>query len=129
MLDAAIEQMIQDGISIFYNGGKGSFDSMCKFSVIRLKKKYPYIRHYLVLPYLDFEGTDRNDFDGSIYPELESAPRKFAYSHRNRWMVKQSSQALCYINHQWGGAFTTFRSAIHNGLKVINLGNWPVDKI
>lgn len=129
VLDAAIENMIQGGISVFYNGGKGHFDGMCASSVNRLKKKYPHVSHYLILPYLNFNGIDRNRFDGSIYPELETVPKKFAYSYRNQWMVRQASQALCFVNHRWGGAYQTFRYAVHNGLEVTNLGNLPLDEI
>ena len=128
VLDTAIENLIQDGVFCFYNGGTGHFDSMCMSSINRLKKKYPHIRHYMILPYLDFSGLDQKHFDGTLYPELEAVPKRFVYTHRNRWMVKQCSHALCLVNHHWGGAYKIFRSAIYNGLKVINLGSLPLDK-
>lgn len=41
---------------------------------------------------------------------------------RNRFLVNHSAYALCYVDHDWGGAAKTYRLAVRQGLQVINLG-------
>lgn len=57
------------------------------------------------------------------YPEgFEKYHFKAAILERNRFMVNHSSYALCYVDHDWGGAAKTYRLAVRQGLRIINLG-------
>ena len=49
-----VEKLIASGVTDFLNGGMGGFDWMCARVVFDLKKSYPQIRNYLVIPYLTF---------------------------------------------------------------------------
>ena len=46
-----IIKLIENGVTDFLSGGMGSFDWMCARIVFELKKTYPHIHNYLVIPY------------------------------------------------------------------------------
>ena len=65
------------------------------------------------------------DFNGTIYPDgLEFVPQKLAIIKRNEWMVDNSSFLIAYIDHEWGGAYRTFKYAQRKKhIKVISIAN------
>lgn len=98
--------LIEQGATEFYLGGYGHFDFMCASVLRDLKKAYPNIRLILVLPYLNSTMmTDR--YDETVYPPLESVPKRFAISRRNEWMVRESDIVVAYVIRGFGGAATT----------------------
>ena len=116
-------KLIEAGITDFLNGGMGNFDWMCAKIVFELKKDYPQIRNYLVIPYLTYNILDKHFFDSIIYPEgFEKYHFKSAIPARNKYLVENSSAALCYVTHGWGGAALTFERAKKRGLRLVNLG-------
>ena len=104
------KKLIQQGATTFYLGGYGAFDSLVASVLRELKKDYPQIELILVLAYLN---TERNTsgYDSTVYPPLEDVPRRFAITHRNRWMVDVADVVVAYVLHDWGGAATTLRYA------------------
>ena len=50
-------------------------------------------------------------YDETLYPRLESVPRRFAISRRNEWMVQESDAVVAYVTHGWGGAAKTLEHA------------------
>lgn len=64
-----VEKLIASGVTDFLNGGMGGFDWMCARVVFDLKKSYPQIRNYLVIPYFTFNIAEPKYFDDIIYPE------------------------------------------------------------
>ena len=48
-IERAIISVIENGITIFLNGGQGYFDKTCAVIVHRLKKTYPHILLLLIL--------------------------------------------------------------------------------
>ena len=124
-VEPIIIDLINQGVYIFYSGGQGGFDRLCAGCVYRLKKKYPQIKNYLVIPYLTFSIFDKNIFDEIIYPEgFEKYHFKAAIPARNKYMIDNASIAVCYVNHGWGGAAQTYRKATKKNLKIINLGTY-----
>lgn len=124
---AEIIKLIENGVTEFYSGGMGSFDWMCAHIVYDLKKEYPHIQNYLVIPYLTFTILEKEYFDSIIYPEgFEKYHFKAAIPARNRYIVDNSGYALCYVTHSWGGAARTLEQARKKGLVIINLGKEPV---
>lgn len=100
------ENLIEQGAITFYLGGYGAFDSLAA-SVLRVqKKRYPHIELVLVLAYLN-TGRNTSDYDSTLYPPLETVPRRFAIPYRNRWMVESADAVVAYVLHDWGGAATT----------------------
>lgn len=98
-----VGNLIQNGANQFFLGGYGAFDQIAADVVYEIKEKYPYIRSVLILPYLE-KKIDMKKYDETIYPDLESVPKRYAIVHRNRWMVEKSDILIAYVTHNWGGA-------------------------
>lgn len=127
-LHNVIKNAIEQGVTLFLNGGMGHFDYICAQTVTELKKDYPDIRSELVIPYLTFQPRTMEYFDSSIYPDgFEKYHFKAAIPKRNRWMVDRSQIAICYVTHGWGGAAQTMKYAIKKNLQIINIGNYTPD--
>lgn len=121
-LEEIITRCIQNGAVNFYNGGQGGFDYISATAVYNLKKRFPHIKNYLVIPYLNFKVFNKGIFDEIIYPDgFEKYHYKAAIPARNKYMVKQCDTAICYINHNWGGATKTYEFAKKQKLKIINI--------
>lgn len=91
-------------VNVFYVGNNGNFDTMVCRQLEDLSQTYP-IAYSVVLAYLP---TEKNKYDNlltTIYPEgLETVPKRFAISWRNKWMIQQSDIVVTYVTHNFGGA-------------------------
>ena len=63
------KRVYQKGVTDFLSGGQGGFDRLCSRCVYELKKEYPHINNYIVIPYLSFNVYDKELFDSIIYPD------------------------------------------------------------
>lgn len=99
-------ELIEQGADEFFLGGYGRFDFMCASVLREMKKVYPAIRLILVLPYLNSSMLTEG-YDETVYPPLESVPKRFAISRRNEWMVRESEVVVAYVIYGFGGAATT----------------------
>ena len=113
------QKLIEQGATTFYLGGYGAFDNLAASVLRSQKKRYPQIELILVLAYLN-TGRDTSGYDSTVYPPLETVPRRFAISHRNRWMVESSDVLVAYVLHDWGGAATTLRCAKQKKKQIIS---------
>ena len=111
--------LIEQGATTFYLGGYGAFDNLAASVLRAQKKRYPQIEMILVLAYLE-TTKDTSGYDSTVYPPLETVPRRFAISHRNRWMVESADVVVAYVLHDWGGAATTLRHASRKKKKIIS---------
>lgn len=105
----------------FYVGNQGSFDRMVAGTLSELKTEYPNIDFYIVLAYL----PENNDFFNcpTIFPEkAASAPKRFAISKRNDWMLKNCDTVITYVTHSTGGAAKFKEKAEKKNKTVINIG-------
>lgn len=118
-LYAVTLRLIKQGVNIFYLGGYGAFDSLAAAVLRKQKTQYPEIELILVLAYFDTK-RDTSGYDSTVYPPLETVPRRFAISHRNRWMVENSDVVAAYVLHDWGGAATTLRCARKKKKQIIS---------
>lgn len=105
-----VEDLIAKGAEVFLLGGYGQFDQIAASVVWELKAKHSHIQSILVLPYLD-KKIDTSHYDDTTYPPLETVPRRYAISHRNRWMVDNADVVVSYVLYGWGGAATTLEYA------------------
>ena len=126
MLYAVAEKHItQYKGTTFYVGGYGDFDRMSVCILHELKQKYPHIETIFVVAYLPTGKEleyDRHLYSETLYPEgLETVPRRFAVTHRNRWMVEHSDYLIAYVRKGYGCARTAMRFALKKGKQVINL--------
>lgn len=122
-IEKAIIEAIESGIEVFLNGGQGYFDQTCAAIVHRLKKRYPYIKSILVIPYRDFKVFNDSLFDENVYPFDAHTFSYYTYKgnipKRNRILVDWSSVAICYV-YRSGGASITLEYAIRKHLKIID---------
>ena len=89
-----------------------------------MQEQYSNIRNCLVLPYIDQPFLERieifkNHFDETIYPPLESVPRKYAIIRRNEWMVDSADIVIAYVTYSWGGAARTLEYAKRKNKNII----------
>lgn len=91
-------------VNVFYVGNNGNFDTMVCRQLEDLSQTYP-ITYSVVLAYLPTEKNKYENLTNTIYPEgLETVPKRFAISWRNKWMIQQSDIVVTYVNHNFGGA-------------------------
>ena len=124
-IEKAVILAIDSGIRIFLNGGQGYFDRTAARAVCYLKKEYPFIRSYLILPYRTFKDYDASLYDEVIFPFDEHIESYYTYigniEKRNHIMVQMSSAAICYVRGTTGGAGKTLAYAKKKGLTIINV--------
>ena len=122
-LTAIIEKLItEDGVTDFYVGHQGQFDSIVYSVLKELKARYPHIRYTVVLAYMPDEHIKEVYGEDTLFPNgLESVPKKYAISKRNDWMIQQSGYAVCYVHKITGGAAKFREKAQKKGLGVIDL--------
>lgn len=108
----------REAADMFLLGGYGGFDRMASSVVWELKKKYPHVKSVLVLPYLD-RKMDESQCDWTVYPSLEKVPRRYAITHRNRYMVNDADVVIAYVQHSWGGAAQTLDYAKQKKKRII----------
>ena len=125
LLENEIRKLIEnEGYEEFLVGNQGRFDTMAYSALKRLQTEYPAIRCYVVLAYIPGKKDEYSyvEYADTIYPEgLETVPRRFAISRRNKWIVENSNAVICYINHTWGGAYQAVIFAEKRNLSIINL--------
>ena len=106
--------------TVFYVGNHGNFDAMVRCQLEDLLKTYP-IKYYVVLAYMPGKNTEPDEH--SILPEgIETVPRRFAISYRNKWMIKKSDIVVTYVTRKWGGASQFADNAKAANKVVINIG-------
>ena len=118
-LISCVEALIAEGADKFYLGGYGDFDRIAASVVWKLKDKYPHIESVLVLAYLGRE-VNADKYDRTMYPPIESAPKRFAITARNRWLVANSDVLVAYVILDSGGAADTRRYARRKEKRIIN---------
>ncbi len=112
--------LANEGVTEFLSGGYGNFDILVAETVKAIKENYPYVISTLVIPYMDKE-VSTNLYDGSVYPPIETVPKRAAIIKRNMWMVDNSDVVVGYITNVTGGAFKTYDYALKRKKQTINL--------
>lgn len=109
-IHAVTETLILDGTKTFYLGGYGEFDRLAKLALQKHKKRYAYVDIVLILPYLN-SRMDTAGYDYTLYPPIETVPKRLAIVKRNEWMVAQSESVVAYVLYNFGGAAKTLEFA------------------
>jgi uncharacterized phage-like protein YoqJ len=124
-IEKAVILAIGSSIHIFLNGGQGHFDRTAARAVYNLKKQYPFIRSYLILPYRTFKDYDASLYDEVIFPFEEHIESNYTYigniQKRNKMMVDAACTAICHVRSTTGGAGKTLAYANKIGLTIINV--------
>ena len=135
-LFSALERLLEEDKEFyFYVGGMGEFDTMGARAVRVLKKRHPEkkIQLYLVLPYMKRSvNEDRlleTLYDDIIVPmELAGCHYKSAITKRNRWIIDRCDYLVCFIQRDFGGAYSTYQYAKKKGLAIENVAIMNADK-
>ena len=111
----------QLSITVFYFGNNGNFDTMVRRQLEDLSNTYS-ITYNVVLAYLPAKKSEYDDYTNTILPEgIETAPKRFAISWRNKWMIEQADIVVTYVTHSFGGAAQFKAMAERQGKTVIEL--------
>lgn len=127
---SVIEECINNGANLFYCGNYGAFDYACADAVKNLKEKYPGIKSIFVTPYITEGYRKKLEFikaqklyDEIIYPEIETAPYRFAIVKRNEYMIDSADMVIAYVNHRFGGAYAAYEYAKRKKKTIVNLSS------
>ena len=124
-LYAEIERHItQYGVTVFYVGKHGSFDRMSVAVLCEVKEKYPHIEICLIHSYMPVKKDEYEEklYDGTLLPNgMELVPKKFAITHRNRFVAEQSGYVIAYVRTSCGGAYEAVQYAKRKNKRVTNL--------
>ncbi|MBQ8351679.1 MAG: hypothetical protein IJY20_06525 [Clostridia bacterium] len=125
-----LSNIIGDSSAELYLSHYGAFDQFAHHCGKIYKRSHPHTDLLCITPYITdsyhkkYIFTRSCDYDGFIYPPIEHVPYKFAILHCNQWMVRQADFVIAYINHDWGGAYQTYRYAVKMGKSILNLGTF-----
>ena len=109
------------GATEFYVGNNGNFDAMVRRQFENLSQTYS-ITYNIVLAYIPTKKSEYDDYTNTILPEgIETAPKRFAISYRNKWMIQQSDVVVTYVTRTYGGAAQFKELAERQGKTVIEL--------
>ena len=116
-----IDLIENKNVTVFYVGNNGNFDAMVRRQLENLSQTYP-ITYSMVLACLPTKKSEYDDYTNTILPEgIETAPKRFAISYRNKWMIQQSDMVVTYVTHSFGGAAQFKEMAVKQGKTVIEL--------
>ena len=105
----------------FYVGNNGNFDTMVRSQLEDLSHTYP-ITYSVVLAYIPTKKSEYDDYTNTLLPEgIETIPKRFAISWRNKWMIDQADVVVTYVTHSFGGAAKFKEMAEKQGKTVIEL--------
>ena len=121
-LRATLVDLIENkNATVFYVGNNGNFDTLVRRQLEDLSHTYP-ITYSVVLAYLPTKKSEYDDFTNTLLPEgIESVPKRFAISYRNKWMIRQSDVVVTYVTRTHGGAWQFKTMAERQGKMVIEL--------
>ena len=109
------------GATKFYVGNNGNFDTMVRRHLEDLSRTYP-ITYNVVLAYLPTKKSEYDDYTNTILPDgIETVPKRFAISWRNKWMIEQADIVVTYVTHSFGGAAQFKALAERQGKTIIEL--------
>ena len=117
-LRSALVDLIENhGVNRVYIGNHGGFDALVARVLKELSATYP-IEFYVVLAYLP-EKSDKNDAL-TIFPEgLETVPKRFAISYRNKWMIERADYVVTYVDHEIGSGAAEFKALATRKNKIV----------
>ena len=111
-------------VKLFYVGNHGGFDAMVRRVLKDLSEKYD-ITYHVVLAYMPGKKGEFSyeDYSDTLLPDgIESVPKRFAITYRNKWMIDRSDFVVTYVtNHIASGAAQFKELAEKRGKMVIKI--------
>lgn len=117
-----IENLVHDTEVEFLLGMHGGFDGFAYSVCDEYRKEHKDARLTFVTPYILEKPPHQSlNFDEIFYPDLERVPKRFAITHRNRWMAENADAVIVYVKHPWGGAYQAYKHAERKQKRIFNL--------
>lgn len=126
-LKVKIEELINQGVAVFINGGALGFDTLAALTVLGLKNKYPKIKLKIYAPH-NHQASRWSDDNKKIYDYILSRADEVkilspfhtpeCMHERNRKMVNDSDCVIAYVKKSSGGAYYTAAYALGEDKKV-----------
>ncbi len=92
-------------VDCFLVGNQGNFDALVYSVLCELRNIYPHITVTVVLAYMPTEEIANKYGSDTILPEgIETVPKRYAISWRNKWMIEQAEYVVTYVTRSFGGA-------------------------
>ncbi len=123
-----IEELINEGVAVFINGGALGFDTLSALAVLGLKNKYPKIKLKIYVPHKN-QSMRWSEDNKKVYEYILSRADEVEilapFNHpdcmraRNRRMVDDSDFVIAYVRKTSGGTFYTANYAEKKEKKVI----------
>ena len=86
-----VVDLINRGVTSFYNGYRGHFDVICARVVGELREQYPQIKNIMVLSYRPGKTFELPQyFNEAVYLLEQNVPFKYAIPRTNREIVRPS---------------------------------------
>ena len=133
-----IIKSIENGYDTFISGMAPGFDIIAAELVILAKRTYPEkgIKLICALPYSNFRDSrhftqhwraryDRviNHCHRNINVTNNAMESVYCYIHRNKFLVDNCSQLICYYSGKSGGTKNTIKYADGSKVEIINIAN------
>lgn len=119
-----LELIVNNGVDLFYVGNQGGFDAMVCRVLQELSADYSF-QFYVVLAYMPLKERAVSWANSSLtlFPEgIETVPKRFAITYRNKWMIRQSDFVVTYVTHDIGSGAAQFkRMAEKSNKTVVNI--------
>ena len=106
LTEAVERHIVEYGVTNFFVGHYGGFDSIAAEAVMEAKERHPDIQLVLVLPYHPAIRpiNPPKGFDGTYYPwEEDRIPKRLAIIKTNQRMVDTCDYLITYAYHFLGG--------------------------
>ena len=125
-------RLIEEGAIYFLVGMAQGFDLLAADLILKLKKDYPHLYLYAILPCPPKEQTKYfSQKDKALYFDILHRADRFAelsvkyykgcMHERNRFLVNYSECCVCYLTRETGGTAYTVNEARKRGREIINI--------
>lgn len=116
ILTQKISEAMEQGVTVFRNGGALGFDTLSALSVLKLKENHSQIKLFIDVPHRG-QSDHWKKFDRDVYEYIISHADEVTYvsqnyqkgcmQKRNRFMVDRSDLVIAYIRKTSGGSYYT----------------------
>lgn len=124
-VEIIIRRLYQCGYTTFLSGMEEGFDTIASEAVLKLKQELPEIRLIAVIPFMEQEPflnhnpAFYNGTDKVIYTSDADHPK--ALLMRNKYLLANCSQVVCYYDGQHGDTERVVNDAVRLKLPIINI--------
>lgn len=95
---------------------------MAKKELKELTKIYPHIKYSVVLAYMPGKKDEFSyeDYSDTLMPDgIETVPKRFAISYRNKWMIDQSDYVVTYVTNRIASGAAQFKELAEKRKKIV----------